>query len=637
MPVTATPPGISPPEAEPPDDLAVDWPYLEDTEIPNDLAPDWPDLEDAPLADWESADLGLPETGVREVLKAGHWDRAHGDGGGFAAGGVADHVPPGSVLAGFAGDAWAAGLSRLSDDELIGVMRAARRLSSWAAAMELAAIGDLWRRRVTEEQAGDTDAACHADDEIAAALTLTGRAADRVLDLAIALRRLPLTSQALAAGDIDLPRAMVIADEVTGLDNEHAAAVEDAVAGSAPGQTTGQLRAATRRAVLTADPRAARRRKERAQQDARVERWDEHAGTAALAGRDLPPASVLAADQNLTALARQLKAAGIPGTMDTLRAEAFLALLSGIPIGSLPSGGLSMPREPGNDGGSAGPAIPGDSAAAAFPVALPGGLARPTFPRPGGTVKPPPALSGTAGQSPGLSGTAGPSPGLSGTAGQSPGLSGTVNLTMPLATWLGLSDAPGHASGYGPLDATDSRDLARALAARSGNRWCLTFTDARGRPVAHGCARDGPADDRRPGDRPGRRSRAGPGSRSHADSIGDRWTFAITLLPGKACDHAWQTAAYQPSRALRHLVETRHGTCVFPGCRRPAAECDKDHTVPYDQGGKTCLCNLAPLCRRHHRAKQARGWHLEQPSSGTLIWTTPSGRRRTTHPITYLE
>jgi hypothetical protein len=41
-------------------------------------------------------------------------------------------------------------------------------------------------------------------------------------------------------------------------------------------------------AVLAADPSAARRRKEAAQQDARVERWDEHAGTAALAGRDLP-------------------------------------------------------------------------------------------------------------------------------------------------------------------------------------------------------------------------------------------------------------------------------------------------------------------------------------------------------------
>jgi hypothetical protein len=205
-------------------------------------------------------------------------------------------------------------------------------------------------------------------------------------------------------------------------------------------------------------------------------------------------------------------------------------------------------------------------------------------------------------------------------------LSGTVNLTMPLATWLGLSDVPGNANGYGPLDASDSRDLAHAVAARAGNRWCLTFTDARGRPVAHGCARDRPADDRRHGDRPAPRSRAGPGSRSHADSTGDRWTFVITLLPGNACDHAWQTPAYQPSRALRHLVETRHGTCVFPGCRRPATQCDKDHTVPYDQGGKTCLCNLAPLCRRHHRAKQARGWALKQVSPGVLAWTTPSGR-----------
>jgi hypothetical protein len=77
-----------------------------------------------------------------------------------------------------------------------------------------------------------------------------------VLDLAIALRRLPLTSQALAAGDIDLPRAMVVADEVTGLDDDHAAAVELAIAGSAPGQTTGQLRAVVwqSRATLQASP-----------------------------------------------------------------------------------------------------------------------------------------------------------------------------------------------------------------------------------------------------------------------------------------------------------------------------------------------------------------------------------------------
>jgi hypothetical protein len=593
------------------------------------------------------------------VLKAGRWDRARGNGEGFATGGVADAAPPGPVLAGFAADARAAGLDRLTDDELIGVMRAARRLASWAAAMELACVADLWRRRTAEEDAGDTGAARHADDEIAAALTLTGRAADRVLDLAIALGRLPLTSQALAAGDIDLARAMVVADEVTGLDDDHAAAVEHAIAGSAPGQTTGQLRAAARRAVMAADPSAARRRKERAQQDARVERWDEHAGTAALAGRDLPPASVLAADQHLTAVARQLKDAGVAGTMDTLRAEAFLALLSGTPVGSV------LPAEP---------VVPRTAHYPADPL-IPRTMHHPADLSE--TVDLPPGLRATVGPSVGLRGTVDPSVGLRGTVGPSVGLRGTVNLTMPLATWLGLSDAPGNASGYGPLDASESRDLARALASRAGSRWCLTFTDARGRPVAHGCARAGPAAGRRHGEPAYPRSRAapasestadaraGPGgetwtgdpptprtepsdrrpgrsqarsrSRSPSDSTCDRWTFTITLLPGHACEHAFQTPAYQPSPALRHLVEARHGSCAFPGCRRPAAQCDKDHTVPYDQGGKTCLCNLAPLCRRHHQAKQAPGWRLGHPQPGITTWTTPSGRTYTTWPSVHPE
>jgi hypothetical protein len=45
--------------------------------------------------------------------------------------------------------------------------------------------------------------------------------------------------------------------------------------------------------------------------------------------------------------------------------------------------------------------------------------------------------------------------------------------------------------------------------------------------------------------------------------------------------------------------------------------------------------NLAPLCRRHHQAKQAPGWHLDQPQPGTMTWATPSGRSYTTHPTVY--
>ena len=111
------------------------------------------------------------------------------------------------------------------------------------------------------------------------------------MDLALGLDRLPLTRAALAAGLIDERRAEVIAEELTGLDDEHAAAVEKLIIGKAPGLTSGQLRALARRAVLSADPKAARERKEKALHDARVEMFPETAGTAALSGRDLPPAS----------------------------------------------------------------------------------------------------------------------------------------------------------------------------------------------------------------------------------------------------------------------------------------------------------------------------------------------------------
>ena len=584
------------------------------------------DWDSAELADWDSAELAdwdpevpedePPEPAMPEPKAS---DRGRDDGR-FSAGGVADNLVPGPRLAGFIADARAIGLGRLTDDELIGVMRAARRLASWSAATELAAAGDLWRRRWTEEQAGNAGAARHTDDEIAAALTLTRRAADQVLSLAVALRRLPLTGRALTAGDIDLPRAMVIADEVTGLGNEHAAAVEQAVIGAAAGQTTGQLRAATRRAVLSADPQAARKRKERALQDARVERWDEHGGTAALAGRDLPPASVLAADQNLSALARQLQRAGAPGTLDQLRAQVYLALLTGRSVGSLIS------TEPGAAAGSS----PGDSSRS-FP-----GLAGDCPDSTSATGFCPPARPSAVGglgtpATPGIPGTSA-SPGTSGALFAA----GSVNLTMPLASWLGLSDAPGNVAGFGALDADDSRAIADALSARAGTRWCLTLIDSHGRPVAHGCARAGPPPSPRvkwPSGPPGAQktgARDGPavsprdGPRTGAPSA--TWIFSLTLLAAGSCDHARETAAYQPSPGLRHLVETRHTTCTFPGCRRPAARCDADHTVAYQRGGRTCLCNLAPLCRNHHRAKQAPGWHLTQGQPGVMTWRLPSGR-----------
>ena len=677
------PPG---PPSGPDDDESGPPPWLADDPDDADDVLAWLDAELAKAAPWLAADpdwddpapTGPPgPAGPAEVFKAGRWDRSRGDGGGFAAGGLADRLPPGPVLAGLAADRWAAGLDQLTDDELIGVLRAARRLASWAAAMELAAATGLWRRRTAGEDAGDTGAALHADAELAAALTLTRHAADQLLGLAAALRRLPATRAALTAGAIDLPRATVIADELTGLTHQHAAAVEAAVTAAAPGQTTGQLRLATRRAVLAADPAAAQRRKEQALRQARVERWTEPAGTAALAGRDLPPAAVLAADANLTALAKQLKAAGAEGTLDTLRAQTYLALLSGTPPAALlptntsetcpPSTSSADTSSPPNGNDSTTDRATADSASD-FPAA--------------------------------------PSPDQRTGPGDPSGLrvTGRVNLTLPLTTWLGQSDTPGHVTGYGPLDVTDTRTLAAALAAQPSTQWCLTLTDPTGHSIAHGCAGTRPPPGHRrtrpgtrppgephtdlgnepttgtgppgkPESRPPGRPATGPlggpsamassrpttGTRDGpatgmlskpatgpppTPSTGTRdlpgararpatWSFTLTPLTSGDCDHAWETPVYQPSVALRHLVNLRHATCVFPGCRRPATQCDADHTLAYHHGGKTCLCNLAPLCRHHHHVKQAPGWALEQTGSGTLIWTTPSGRRYTVGPTSY--
>ena len=54
---------------------------------------------------------------------------------------------------------------------------------------------------------------------------------------------------------------------------------------------------------------------------------------------------------------------------------------------------------------------------------------------------------------------------------------------------------------------------------------------------------------------------------------------------------------------LRHLTQIRHATCTGPGCRRPSTQADFEHNIPYEAGGRTCLCNGGPKCRHDHRLK----------------------------------
>jgi hypothetical protein len=221
----------------------------------------------------------------REVLAAGFQPRSASAtsqaGSGFESGGVLDTSAPSAMLAGLTDAATRDGaLAELYDDELIGVIRAWRRIESWSNGGLLMAIAELARRRPADRTPAAAPGQFPAQlseftgDEIAAALTLSARTADTYLDLALDLAtRLPGTAQALRSGVIDYPKARLIAEATRILTDADARAVEALVLPDAGWQTLGQLRAALSRAVLAVDPDAATRRREEAQKDPRVRRW----------------------------------------------------------------------------------------------------------------------------------------------------------------------------------------------------------------------------------------------------------------------------------------------------------------------------------------------------------------------------
>ncbi|GAA1954283.1 HNH endonuclease signature motif containing protein [Microbacterium aquimaris] len=84
--------------------------------------------------------------------------------------------------------------------------------------------------------------------------------------------------------------------------------------------------------------------------------------------------------------------------------------------------------------------------------------------------------------------------------------------------------------------------------------------------------------------------------------------------------------------AQKRYLMARDVRCRFPGCRRPARECDWDHREDYALGGKTDVENLGAFCKRHHTLKHAAGWTVVQHPGGRLQFTAPSGLEYTDDP-----
>jgi Domain of unknown function (DUF222) len=158
------------------------------------------------------------------------------------------------------------------------------------------------------------------------------------------------------------------------------------------------------------------------------------------------------------------------------------------------------------------------------------------------------------------------------------GVQTVINVIATEATVTGESVQPGYLGGYGVIDAEQVRELA--------------------------------------------------------DSASLRPVECPTVTPSEALRH-------QPSAALERWIRCRDVTCRFPGCDRPATNCDVDHTIPFNHdnpaaGGLTVPWNLACYCREHHRLNSFHGglggWRDKQLPDGTIVWTSPTGHEYRTTP-----
>ena len=282
------------------------------------------------------------------------------------------------------------GVATLSDDQLIGVIAAVRRLESRVAWYALTAVAEFAAR-----WGGEVAGAEFAADQLACELHLTSRSAAVQLDYATAVTgRLPRCLAALFAGLLH-PVHLRIIEEETQILSAGGRRHRGCGAGGDGGGADVREAPLGRRTGWSWSwiPEAAARRKEAGRRNAHVQTFREPSGNAGMIARELPSDEVLASWQHVEQRALDLRAAGIPGTLEELRVRAYLDLLQERrtclpvpgpgPAGTPAADGPTDDGGPGGNGPGGGPvaAVPRAARAAAAPAASPARMPGRAWPR----------------------------------------------------------------------------------------------------------------------------------------------------------------------------------------------------------------------------------------------------------------
>ncbi|MFE3291032.1 DUF222 domain-containing protein [Rhodococcus sp. NPDC059234] len=546
-----------------------------------------------------------------------------------------------------------------ADSALLSEIAGSCRTENRAAARKVLAAGrlwDAWIERDAELMSGKiTDCGNAAIAELAVRLGCSKTVAESYASLGMDLRlRLPLTMAAFEAGDLDLPRARAISRETTGLTDSTTAALEPQILSSARHLSPGPLAREIERLVAACSPEEAAEQRADAQKFERrvVKRRGRGCATVEVT---VSPEEGEAFMQLVAEFAGTVCRHDRRGAQERL-VDSVLALVHGEPYLECTCGRPDCAAA-GVD------ALPGRRAPLTqITIDLPtllGLLSEPAYLHGHGLVDPALARELAA------TGT----------------WQAMLTEALELAEELGLvehevedqdQDDPrsdpadvratnADTAGTDAVDTdtaetrtadTDAADSDASVAGATNTdpppsqppRFCVRSFLARG-----GRRKAGPV--------PSAPGRAAPRPQhSPPTSVG---TLADAILAAVQANPALAQGVfrdghggllvppsgaltYRPDAATAALVRARDQHCRFPGCNRPAAQCQLDHIVEYLvrnplSGGWTIVSNLQCLCAFHHQLKTLGLWKVVTvggPHLGghTLMWTSTLGANAVTLP-----